>query len=326
MENSPAKESTSSTPKRELNPVVFGMLFMLLMVMAAAGYFGWRSVTVERENQQLNDEVDRLTAELDDQNQRATRDKAQLAAEHQEVERLQADMAKAQAQWAEREKDWQRRDAEHRQRLQRSFEALASVVNDSGSVLDYLKEMEAKVKKGQNLGKEEVDELKLIGKGLAFLQSQYERPLEEFKKLEESIGKELETSAPVATPSDGAAPTLFLRSLFDWKFREKQKEEKAAMLKEQGRREALEGTQQELAQRYSKAQREMAAVRKQFGQHLQKLDALVSNETANAAEMASFFEVSAEVIKIHQRAMNMHVEPVPASQMPVVPGADVVRP
>ena len=324
MENRPANDPGASTPKRELNPILFGMLFMLVMGMAAAGYFGWRSVSVERENHHLSEEVDRLTAELDQTNQQATKDKSQLAAAHQDVERLQADMSKLQAQWAEREKEWQRRDAEARQRMQRSFEALASVVNDSGSALDYLREMKAKVRKGQNLGKGEVDELKLIGKGLAILQTQYERPLEEFKHLEESIGKELETSTPATAPAEN--PTLFLRSLFDWKFRERQKEEKAAVLKEQGRREALEDTQQELAQRYSKAQHEMAAVKKQFSSHLQKLDALVENESANAAEMASFFEVSSEVIKIHQRAMNMHVEPVPASQMPVLSGSDVIKP
>jgi chromosome segregation ATPase len=324
MENRPANDPGASTAKRELNPILFGMLFMLVMGMAAAGYFGWRSVSVERENHQLSEEVDRLTAELDAQNQQATKDKAQLASAHQDVERLQADMAKLQAQWGEREKEWQRRDAEARQRMQRSFEALASVVNDSGSALDYLREMESKVRKGQALGKGEMDELKLIGKGLSILQSQYERPLDEFKHMGESIGKELETSTPATAPTEG--PTLFLRSLFDWKFREKQKEEKAAMLKEQGRREALEDTQQELAQRYAKAQREMAAVRKQFSSHLQKLDALVENGSTNAAEMASFFEVSSEVIKIHQRAMNMHVEPVPTAQMPVLSGSDVIKP
>lgn len=293
--------------KRELNPALIGMLVMLLMVMAAAGYFGWRSVAVERQNQKLHEEVDGLMAELEQQNQQASRDKATA---RQEIDRLQSEISKAQAQWAEQQKEWQRREQENRQRMQRSFEALASVVNDSGSALDYLKEMEAKVRKGQTLGSSELDELKVIGKGLAFLQAQYERPLEEFKKMEESIGKELDSHPVSAAPDENK---LFLRALFDWKYREKQKADKEALLKEQGRREALEDTQLELAQRYAKAQQEMAAVKKQFGEHVRRLDVVVANEVASAAEMASFFEVSAEVIKIHQRAMNIHAEPVPPS-------------
>lgn len=306
--------------KRELNPALIGMLVMLLMVMAAAGYFGWRSVTVERENQRLHEEVDGLMAELEQVNQQTSRDKASA---RQEIDRLQTEVSKVQAQWAEQQKDWQRREEENRQRMQRSFEALATVVNDSGSALDYLKEMEAKVRKGQTLGSGEIDELKVIGKGLAFLQTQYERPLEEFKKMEESIGKELEAHPVSAAPDENK----FLRALFDWKFREKQKAEKAEFLKEQGRREALEDTQQELAQRYAKAQQEMASVKKQLTQHVQKLDAVVSNEVASAAEMASFFEVSAEVIKIHQRAMNIHAEPVPPSAPAVsVPSVTGIKP
>jgi DNA repair exonuclease SbcCD ATPase subunit len=322
MESRPAIDPAVA-PKREVNPALIGMLFMLVMVTAAAGFFGWRSVNVERENQRLHEEVDGLMGELETRDQQAKQAKNQLASAHQEVEHLQSELNKVQTQAAEREKEWQRRDAEHRQRLQRSFEALASVVNDSGSALDYLKEMETKVRKGQTLGKEEVDELKLIGSGLALLQAQYERPLEEFKNLEESIGKEL-GSAPASAPADERK--LFLRSLFDWKYREKQKAEKEALLKEQGRREALVDTQQELAQRYTKAQQEMAGVKKQFTQHMQRLDAVVGSQSANAAEMASFFEVSSEVIKIHQRAMNVHVEPVTSSPMPVIPGSDAIKP
>lgn len=317
-------DSSSSAAKRETNPVFFGMLFMLVMGMIAAGYFGWRSVKVERENQRLQGDVDGLTAELEDLHQQSGRDKAQLASAQQELERLQSDMAKAQARWAEQQKEWERRDAENRQRLQRSFEALASVVNDSGSALDYLREMEAKVRKGQALGRGEVDELKLIGKGLSLLQSQYERPLEEFKSLEESIARELESSPALASTDERK---LFLRALFDWKYREKQKAEKEALLIEQGRREALVDTQQELSERYARAQKEMAGVRKQFAQHLQKLDTVMGDEVASAAEMASFFEVSAEVIKIHQRAMNIQVDPVPpSSQMPMLNGQEVVKP
>lgn len=322
MESNTAIDPSPVAPKREINPLFAGIAVILSMMLAASGYFGWRSVKLERDNQRLDAEVEGLMAELEQQGQQANRDKAALAASHQEVERLQAEMARIQTQWAEKQKEWERRDAEQLQRLQRSFEALASVVNDSGSALDYLKEMEAKVRKGESLGKQEMEELKVLGKGLAYLQAQYERPLDEFRALQESIGKELESSTSAA-PSE---EYKFLRAMFDWKYRERQKAEKAALLKEQGRREALEDTQQELGTRYANAQREMAAVKKQFGEHMKKLDLLVANEQTNAADMTSFFEVSSEVIKIHQRVMNIHAEPVPASQTPVMSGAEVIKP
>lgn len=319
METKSVFDPNPAAAKREWSPALTGLLLMLVMVMAAAGFFGWRSVKVERENQRLNHEVDGLMAELEQQDQQAKRRESEMASIRQEADRLQSELVKMRTQWAEQQKEWERREEENRKRLQRSFDALASVVNDSGSALDYLREMEAKVRKGQVLNQDELDELKVIGKGLGVLQAQYERPLEEFRDLEESIRKELEDSSASA-PSE---ERKFLRNILDWRYRERQKAEKESLLKEQGRREALEDTQQELAQRYANAQQEMAAIRKQFGEHLQKLDEVVGSEMASATEMASFFEVSAEVIKIHQRAMNIQVEPVPPPVPLMPPGPDV---
>jgi len=324
MEQKSVFDPAPTAPRREFSPLLIGALFMVVTLMAAAGYFGWRSVELERENKQLTQTVDEMLLDLQRQAEEAKRDKAQLMTVHQEeVDRLNAEMTNLNEEWREKQKQWEQRmvarEPAYRDRIQRSFDTLASVVNDTGSTLDYLQEMETKIQNGKKLQQEETEQLKVIARGLGYLQAQYEKPLEEFKEMEASIQSELAESPQTTPPTE---ERKFLRAMFDWNYRERQKAKEEAYLKEQGRREALKDTQQELATRYARAQREMAAIKNQFGTQLENIDQLLAAQTANAAEMSSFLEMSSEMIKIHQRVLNIQVEPVPSTETPLVTGPE----
>ncbi|MEO0446907.1 MAG: hypothetical protein AAF191_12610, partial [Verrucomicrobiota bacterium] len=155
--------------------------------------------------------------------------------------------------------------------------------------------------------------LRVVAKGLTYLQSQYEKPLSEFRELEGYLAQKVEDSAVSADPGDVRFERV--RRMFVPGFREQLDAKQSAFDQEMGMRQAYVDAQQAVTNSYTSAQEEMSAIRSRFGKEVGQLDQLIASHQDNTTAMTSFFEVSSELLQIHQKVMDVDltgsgVEPV----------------
>ena len=178
---------------------------------------------------------------------------------------------------------------------------LDEVVNDSSAATGYLKQLEGKVRNGQALQAAEVDKLRGMASGLAYLTQQYQKPLDEFKELDAYVTSQLQLP-PTTTPEEKGR---IFRRLFSPAYREQQKNQLAELQQDQGRRDALTAMQTKVVESYNRAQQQMAAVDVDQKKYLASLEAIISGKQADAKAMESFFEVSGKILEIHKRMMTI---------------------
>ena len=220
-------------------------------------------------------------------------DMKSLISEHNaELDRLNAD-------WETRLANQQ---SEQEAKLQKSYETIAKIVNNSGETMSHMKDLEEKMKSGKELHQEEIEQLKAVGQGLAYLHKQYEKPLYEFQELDSYLSKQLQVQ--VSRPSE---KTQLFKQLFNKQYRNNKQSQWEAYYRDRGRISGVKSARDKVATAYASAQSQMGAIKLDTDKYLANLDAIVANKEANTALLESFFEVSNEVLKVHQSVMDVKV-------------------
>jgi hypothetical protein len=284
---------------RRFDPLMAGLTATLFLLLGSTVYLAFGLRERSSELTEAKAQTAALQTQLGEAKKQAERDKSEHAAE---VQRLNSDW-QAQVKSVEQASE---------QRLNQGMVAAAKVVDDvvnnSEATVGYLKQLEAKVRGGQQLQRAEIDKLRAVAGGLSYLNKQYEKPIEEFKELDAYVSQQLQLP-PTTSPEEKGK---LLRRLFSPGYREQQKNQLAEFYEDQGRREALTAMQTKVVESYGEAQRQMAAIRVDQDKYLANLDALVSGKDADIKAMESFFQVSAKILDIHQKMMT--IEP-PAAEL-----------
>ena len=183
-------------PKRRWDPLMISFIIALLILLGSAGYMAVANTKAKKEVSQLNNRVASLEQEV--ANKEA--DMKSLIADHAaELDRLNSEF----------EQRVTSLNQEHEASLERSYDMITRIVNESGETLGHLNALEEKIKSGKQLVQEEIDQLRAFGQGLAYLHKQYEKPLYEFVELEAYLTKELQVQ--VSRPSE---KTKLFKQLF----------------------------------------------------------------------------------------------------------------
>lgn len=266
---------------------------LLLLALGGCGVLGWlwsqenaRVIAQKDELQILNAEVVGLQGKVSD---------------------LSGQLQDQQAESVRLKREWDTQVAQlksdHQDQMQRTYAQMDNIVHDSRKTLEYINRIERKLREGQELSREEAQELAAIGNGLTFLHRQYEKPIEEFRELEKFLTKQLNVASVVPPTQRGA----FFKRMFSKDYREHEQE----YFRDQGKRAAFERSRAKVTEAYARAQAQMRQLSVQSEEYLKNLQAIVSSNQSNAAETADFFEQSKEILQIHDRIMSLEPdEPV----------------
>ncbi|MFV1994027.1 MAG: hypothetical protein ACC661_01225 [Verrucomicrobiales bacterium] len=199
--------------------------------------------------------------------------------------------------------DWSQQLAELKQKQQAQvseiYEQINQIVYNGGETLDYIAQLEAKLRGGQKLAGEEVDALEIISAGLTHLHSQYSKPIHEFRELEQFLVEQLKAEAIEPDMRFG-----FLKSMFSKNYRK----ELQNYYKDVGKQEAFTSARTKVAEAYASAQAQMAALSLDSEKYLQDLQNIIQAEQANEAQLDDFFKNSRKMINIHQGIMKLQQE------------------
>lgn len=209
----------------------------------------------------------------------------------------QAETERLKEEWATQVETLQ---TQHKEQLQRTYGQMNEIVYDSRKTLAYIGDIETRLREGENLDREEITKLTGVVNGLAFLHEQYKKPLAEFRELDRFFAQQL-----AAIPADQVDP-IETTPLGKRIFKNKQfKEERNQYFEDQGRRSALVEAKGRVASAYASAQRQMASVSLDVNQYLLELENVIDSNQKSADDVAEFFEKSKEILKIHDRIMNI---------------------
>lgn len=296
--------STYSDPyhePRRLDPVMAGLTATLFLMLGATVFLAFQSRDKASQLQTAQNRVAALEAEVTT----VKRDAERAQAEHDaEVKRLNADRE------AQLKSVQQASDERLAQGMASVGKVVDEVVNNSGATVGYLQQLEAKVRSGQQLQQAEIDKLRGVASGLAYLNKQYEKPLDEFKELDSYVSTQLQLPSSTSPEEKGK---LF-RRLFSPAYREQQKTQLAEFHEDQGRREALTTMQTKVIESYGRAQSEMASIGVDQKRYLDSLEVIVSGKQGDMKSMESFFDVSSKILDIHRKMMAIEppaIEPLP---------------
>ena len=189
---------------------------------------------------------------------------------------------------------------EHGEQLQRTYAQMNDILYDSRSTLEYIGDIETRLRSGQKINRDEAAKLTGVINGLAFLHQQYGKPLDEFRELDRYFTRQI-SSIP-ANQIDPKETATLGQKLFKGK---ELKEERDTFLENQGRRNALVEAKSTVSAAYASAQRQMAEISLDINQYLAQLQQIVDSNEASAAEMDAFFEKSKEILKIHDKIMSI---------------------
>lgn len=271
-------------------------IIALGILSAGLGYSTWhfyaQSDTLKKELEQA-----RAMHELDLQtkDEEAQRSLAALEEKHQGV--LQDLNSKYDKKLVELRQD-------QRKQMATAYKEFENIFSGNKQTIEYINQLETKVKGGQALAKNEVERLSVIASGIGFLQKQYQKPMQEFTALQEYF--EAAANRPSQRPKTG-----FFKRMFSKEAREAEKE----YLREEGARRAFAEAQGKFETVYASAQRSMRAVNMDSDAQVRKLNELIEDKKlANAEDLSSFFNNARQALRTHQDVLDFE------SEAPVVPG------
>lgn len=274
-----------------------GLIFTILVAigLAAGLAFFWK------ENQALAVSIKEKDSQIADKDAQMTGLVATHATEVADLERTLEKNFQEEVQQINEE--WNRQLEEERRKQQdklaRIYEEVNKIVYSSGEALDYIDEIEAKLKKGQELTKQDIDQLEMLGAGLTYVQKQYAKPIEEFKELETFLANQL--GAELIPPKERYN---FFQRMFGREYRQAVRD----FHKDEGRREAFSVAREKVSVAYTSAQKQMAALASDTNKYLEDIQAIVSGNKSRAEDLEEFFASSRKVIDIHQSIMRLETE------------------
>ncbi len=286
------EEYVKGTHKKKGATIAIVLLTLLMLAAAgAAGFFGWKwsesekvVLRNERDLQTLNSQVVKLETAKSDLS-------SQLADKQTELDRVK-DEWKTQVASLE---------LEHREHIQRTYAQMDEIVYDSRKTLEYIGSVEDKLKTGKALDAKEAQQLQSVVTGLTFLHQQYEKPIHEFRELERFLADQLAVPASVPPKERyGLMKRMFKNKEF--------KAEQASFYREEGQREAFARARNKVSDAYARAQSQMKALQMDSHKFLNELDTIVASNNASVEEVNDFFAKSKEILKIHDRIMNLEPE------------------
>lgn len=272
------------------------LVALLVISVLGAGVLGWFLFQTRTQNDALRADILRIEAEHDAQ----LRDKDELmqrslenqAAKHQlALDALNAEHAQTVAAMRQDE----------RKRLTAAAREFSSIFEGNQATLGYINALEDKVKSGQQLSKAEVERLTVITTGLGYLKKQYQKPMEEFKELQDYF--EAQAAKVVEKPKGS-----FFKRLFSKSYREAEKEYE----RNQGAKQAFEQAQGVFSQVYTKAQKSMAGVSLDADAQIKKLqDYIDDKKQQNADDLSSLFGQARKALRTHQAVLDFEPEAAP---------------
>lgn len=216
------------------------------------------------------------------------------------VTQLNDSRTELQKERAARLKEREQLRAEKNQELQAAYARFNEMVYDSRKTIEYIGTVEDKLKAGKALDEEEAKQLRSVVNGLSFLKQQYNKPIQEFRELEGFLSEQL--AAPAMVPPRERYGLL--KRIFSQDY----KREREAFFREQGQREAFDRARTKVQQAYSNAQAQMKSLSLDTDEFLDQLDAVADANDASAAQVDDFFKQSREILKIHDKIMNIEPE------------------
>ncbi len=273
------------------------LTLLLLAAVGGAGFLGklWsdeQSKTLDLERQTKT--FIALVSELENKNAELS---SLLADKQAETERITQEWT-AQVETLKKE---------HAEQLQRTYAQMNEIVYDSRSTLAYIGDIETRLRAGQKIDREEAAKLVGVINGLAFLHQQYGKPLNEFRELDRYFTRQL-AAIPANQPDPRETAPLGRRLFKNREF----KEERDAFVANQGRRSALVEARSTVANAYASAQQQMAKISLDINQYLAQLQHIVDSNESSAADVDEFFSKSKEILKIHDKIMNIEPPKVEA--------------
>jgi len=195
-----------------------------------------------------------------------------------------------------------------RRQMADAYKEFENIFAGNRQTIEYLNLLEGKVKSGQQLSKIEVEKLTLITSGIGFLQKQYQKPLQEFTALQDYFESAASRASEKPKSNFG-----FFKRMFNKDFREAEKE----FYREEGARRAFTEAQGKFNEVYAGAQRSMRAVNLDAEGQLRKLTELIEDKkTANAEDLAAFFDKARQALRTHQNVLDFEPEaPVQAPRV-----------
>jgi type II secretory pathway pseudopilin PulG len=273
------------------------LVTLLVIALLGSGVLGWFLFQTRTDNDALRAQLARLEGEhtealkqRDEQMQRALENQA---AKHQQaIDTINAEHDKAVTAMRQGE----------RQRLAAAAKEFDNIFEGNKATLGYLNSLEDKVKAGQTLAKAEVERLTIITTGLGYLKKQYQKPMQEFKELQDYF--EAQAAKVTAKPKGN-----FFKRLFSKEFREAEKEYERS----EGARQAFEQAQGVFIQVYSKAQKAMGNVSLDADAQIKKLqDYLDEKKQQNPEDLSALFSQARKALRTHQEVLDFEPEPGPA--------------
>ncbi|MFM7606004.1 MAG: hypothetical protein ACKO8Z_12525 [Prosthecobacter sp.] len=273
------------------------LVTLLVISLLASGVLGWFLFQTRSDNDVLRDQLNRLEGEhaevlkqRDEQMQRALENQA---AKHQQaLDALNAEHEKALTAMRQGE----------RQRLAAAAKEFGDIFEGNKATLGYLNTLEEKVKAGQSLAKAEVERLTIITTGLGYLKKQYQKPMQEFKELQDYFEAQ---ASKVAEKPQGS----FFKRMFSKEFREAEKEWE----RNEGARQAFEQAQGVFNGVYAKAQTAMNAVSLDADAQMKKLqDYLDDKKQQNPEDLGALFNQARKALRTHQEVLDFEPNAAPA--------------
>jgi len=266
------------------------LTILLLAVAGVAGFLGKLWSDEQSKALDLEQQVKTFTALVNELENKNAELSSLLADKQAETERVTQELNA-------RIEDLKK---EHAGQLQRTYAQMNEILYDSRSTLQYIGDIETRLRSGQKIDREEAAKLTGVINGLAFLHQQYGKPLNEFRELNRYFAQQL--SRLPADQADPRETTPPLKRIFK---NQEFKEERDTFLQNQGRRSALVEAQGQFNAAYASAQQQMAAISLDLNQYLAQLQQVVDSNVTSGAEVDEFFEKSKEILKIHDKIMSI---------------------
>ena len=186
------------------------------------------------------------------------------------------------------------------QQLTAALKEFDGIFEGNKKAIGYIDELEEKVKAGKEISRQEVDRLAVIATALTYLQKQYQKPLQEFSELQSYFERQAQ-----ASPEKPQSRFGFFRRSFSRSYREAEQN----YYREEGMRKAFEQAQGKFGEVYASAQRSMASVNLNAEAEIKNLQALMPDkQTANAADLSSFFDNARKALRTHQEVLKFEPE------------------
>ena len=286
------EEYVKGTHKKRGATVTIVLLILLLLGAGGAAYvFGKRWSEGESKILQAERELKTLGNQIVQLETAKSELSSQLSDKQAELERIR-DEWKTQVASLE---------TKHREQIQQTYAQMDEIVYDSRKTLEYVGTIEDKLKTGKALDERESQQIQSVVAGISFLHRQYEKPIHEFRELERFLAEQLAVPASIPPKERyGLMKRMFKNEEF--------KAEEASFYREEGQRAAFDKARTKVSEAYSRAQSQMKALKLDSNKFLNDLDKIVASNNASVDEVNDFFAKSKEILKIHDKIMNLEPE------------------